>query len=69
VNFEILMSKDRKNCLCTAMLYDAEQKKEAPKEGDKKYDFGKKSKILERLNRIKQTVFLDFLKPEKTNRS
>ena len=22
VNFEILMSKDRKNCLCTAMLYD-----------------------------------------------
>ena len=23
VNYEILMSKDRKNCLCTAMLYDA----------------------------------------------
>jgi len=22
VNFDILMSKDRKNCLCTAMLYD-----------------------------------------------
>jgi hypothetical protein len=22
VNYEILMSKERKNCLCTAMLYD-----------------------------------------------
>jgi uncharacterized protein YeaC (DUF1315 family) len=22
VNFDILMSKERKNCLCTAMLYD-----------------------------------------------
>src|ERR1700722_6526472 len=30
VNYEILMSKDRKNCLCTAMLYDAKQKKEEP---------------------------------------
>lgn len=26
VNFEILKSKDRKNCLCTAMLYDPEEK-------------------------------------------
>jgi hypothetical protein len=27
VNYDILMSKERKNCLCTAMLYDpAEQK-------------------------------------------
>ena len=67
VNYEILMSKDRKNCLCTAMLYDAEQKKETPKEEDKKFDFGKKSKILERLNRIKQSVFLEFLKPGKVN--
>jgi hypothetical protein len=22
VNYDILMSKDRKNCMCTAMLYD-----------------------------------------------
>lgn len=30
VNFEILQSKERKNCLCTAMLYDpAEKEKEA----------------------------------------
>ncbi len=26
VNFEILKSKERKNCLCTAMLYDPEEK-------------------------------------------
>ena len=67
VNYEILMSKDRKNCLCTAMLYDAKQKKEEPEGGDKKYDFNKKSKIWERLNRIKQSVFLEFLKPGKVN--
>lgn len=29
VNYEILMSKERKNCLCTAMLYDPEEKKQA----------------------------------------
>lgn len=27
VNFEILKSKDRKNCLCTAMLYNPEENK------------------------------------------
>ena len=27
VNFEILMSKNRQNCLCTAMLYDSNSKK------------------------------------------
>ena len=32
VNFEILQSKERKNCLCTAMLYDpADKEKEAAK--------------------------------------
>ncbi len=32
VNYDILMSKDRKNCMCTAMLYEHKQdiKKEAP---------------------------------------
>ena|SRR6185437_4476941 len=29
VNFDILMSKDRKNCLCTAMLYNPEEKETA----------------------------------------
>ena len=30
VNYDILMSKDRKNCLCTAMLYDPAEHKDAP---------------------------------------
>ncbi len=30
VNYEILMSKERKNCMCTAMLYDPKDQK--PKE-------------------------------------
>ena len=25
VNYDILMSKDRKNCMCTAMLYEPKQ--------------------------------------------
>ncbi|MGE0636557.1 MAG: GNAT family N-acetyltransferase [Bacteroidia bacterium] len=31
VNFEILQSKNRKNCLCTAMLYDPKEKEKAAK--------------------------------------
>jgi hypothetical protein len=27
INYEILMSKNRQNCLCTAMLYDPKSKK------------------------------------------
>jgi hypothetical protein len=50
VNVEILKSKDRKNCLCTAMLYDPEEKK-------KIWNFKGQSKLFERLLRIKQKVF------------
>lgn len=31
VNFPILQSKERKNCLCTAMLYDPREKEKEPK--------------------------------------
>jgi len=64
VNFEILMSKDRKNCMCTAMLYDPAEKKQQ-EEKKPGFAFGKKAGIIERLNRIKQSVFLDFLKLKK----
>lgn len=64
VNFEILMSKDRKNCMCTAMLYDPTEKKQQ-EEKKPGFAFGKKAGIIERLNRIKQSVFLDFLKLKK----
>lgn len=60
VNFEILKSKDRKNCLCTAMLYNPTEKNKA-----RWFDFVSKQKVMERLLRIKQTNFLKKLKIKK----
>ena len=63
VNYDILMSKERKNCFCTAMLYDPADHYE-PQE-TKEY-FEKKSKVYERLMKIKQSRFIKaFLKKEK----
>jgi hypothetical protein len=59
VNYDILMSKERKNCLCTAMLYDPKDHF-TPEETKK--DFRKKAKIYERLMRLKQFNFLKNLK-------
>ncbi len=76
VNYEILKSKERKNCLCTAMLFEPPVQKvvetEAPQstvssngQATKKnfWDFTKESKIFERLLRLKRYV---FMKPTKT---
>lgn len=55
VNFEILKMKDRKNCMCTAMLYDPKEKKhEAAKEFAE--ELQKKPKLYERFMRIKQRL-------------
>lgn len=51
VNYEILMGKERKNCMCTAMLYDPQDHYE-PEET--KAHFKKNSSLYERLLRIKQ---------------
>ncbi|MBA3673676.1 MAG: GNAT family N-acetyltransferase [Chitinophagaceae bacterium] len=58
VNFDILVSKDRKNCMCTAMLYDPIDHYE-PEET--KEEFKKQSKLYERFMRIKQSRLLKFL--------
>jgi hypothetical protein len=58
VNYEILMSKNRKNCMCTAMLYDPKDHYE-PQE-TKEY-FKEKSKVYERLLRLKRSKFLSRL--------
>ncbi|MEM6643349.1 MAG: GNAT family N-acetyltransferase [Bacteroidota bacterium] len=47
VNYEILMSKNKSNCMCTAMLFDPEEKHR------KRWRFVKKSKIYERLTQAK----------------
>jgi len=60
VNYEILMGKDRKNCMCTAMLYDPKDHY-TPEETQQ--DFTKHSKLYERFMRIKQWKLLaPFLK-------
>jgi len=57
VNYDILISKERKNCMCTAMLYDPADHRE-PEET--KEDFKKNSKIYERLMEIRQSRLLRF---------
>src|SRR5687767_10222093 len=58
VNYDILMSKERKNCMCTAMLFDPEDHY-TPEET--KIEFKKQSKLYERFMRIKQSRMLKFL--------
>ena len=63
VNYEILMSKERKNCMCTAMLYDPKDHYE-PEET--KEFFKRNVKGLERLMKFKQWKLLKpFLKKDK----
>jgi hypothetical protein len=63
VNYEILMSKERKNCMCTAMLYDPKDHYE-PEETTE--DFKLRSKLYERFMKIKQWKLLaPFMKKEK----
>lgn len=59
VNYDILMSKERKNCLCTAMLYDPADHYEPV---ETKESFQKNSKLYERFMKIKQSSFLKRLK-------
>ena len=55
INYDILMAKGRKNCLCTAMLWDPiEKQKEAERKVEK---ITKKASLLERLeNKLKRSV-------------
>lgn len=59
VNYDILMSKERKNCLCTAMLYDPADHYE-PEET--KEEFKKQSKLYERFMQSKSSRLLKYLK-------
>jgi hypothetical protein len=62
VNYDILMSKERKNCMCTAMLYDP---KDHYQPEETKDHFEKNSKLYERLLRWKQRLFKDKQDGEK----
>lgn len=58
VNYDILMSKERKNCMCTAMLFDPADHFE-PEET--KEEFKKHSKLYERFMRLKQSKLIRLL--------
>jgi hypothetical protein len=59
VNYDILMSKERKNCMCTAMLFDPADHY-TPEET--KQEFRKHSRIYERFMRLKQSRMLKIPK-------
>jgi N-acetylglutamate synthase-like GNAT family acetyltransferase len=65
VNYDILMSKERKNCMCTAMLYDPKDHY-TPEETAS--DFKKKSKIYERFMRLKKNRLINYLKKKKSEK-
>jgi hypothetical protein len=65
VTYEILMSKDRKNCMCTAMLYDPKDHYK-PEETTKFFEENKSG--LERLLQFKRWKLLKpFLKKKEDN--
>ena len=59
VNYDILMSKDRKNCMCTAMLYEPKQ---AHTIEELAADFNNNSKLYERFMKIKQSKLLNWFR-------
>lgn len=64
VNYDILISKDRKNCMCTAMLYDPKDHYE-PEETKAFFEENKSG--LERLLRFKQWKFLKSFRRKEKN--
>jgi N-acetylglutamate synthase-like GNAT family acetyltransferase len=59
VNYEILMSKDRKNCMCTAMLYEPKQPHSA---NEVAAVFSSNSNLYERFMKIKQSKLLNWFR-------
>ena len=62
VNYEILMSKNRQNCLCTAMLYDPQSKKNHTEDLALRQDFKKELKLFDRWVSLKKYVMLKLSK-------
>ncbi len=62
VNYEILMSKDRKNCMCTAMLYEPKGENTSQETA---IEFKSNSKLYERFMKIKQSKLLNWIRKNK----
>ncbi|MBK7307627.1 MAG: GNAT family N-acetyltransferase [Chitinophagaceae bacterium] len=65
VNYDILMSKERKNCMCTAMLFDPADHY-TPEET--KQEFNQHSKLYERFMHIKQSRMIKFFAEKRGRR-
>lgn len=66
INYDILMAKERKNCLCTAMLYDPADHFE-PEETTENFTINKK--LYERFMNVKQNRFLKLLRKKEGSRA
>ncbi len=62
VNYEILMSKSRQNCICTAMLFDPNAKKNHTEDLALRDDFKKEINLFNRWVRLKKYVMLKLTK-------
>lgn len=59
VNYDILMRKERKNCMCTAMLYDPADHYEP---AETAADFKQRSRLYERFMKIKHSKLLRWVR-------
>ena len=59
INYDILMSKERKNCLCTAMLYNPAEHQEPEKPAQ---NFAENAQLYERFMQIKESRLVKLLK-------
>jgi hypothetical protein len=66
INYEILLSKNRQNCICTAMLYDPNSKRNHTQELALRDDFKKDLKLFDRWVRLKKYVMLKLNKSKDT---
>ncbi len=62
VNYEILMSKSRQNCICTAMLFDPQAKKNHTEDLALRDDFKKEINLFSRWVSLKKYVMLKLTK-------
>lgn len=64
VNYDILMSKERKNCMCTAMLYDPVDHYEPEQTSE---EFKQNSKLYERFMKVKQSKLLSLFRKKESS--
>ncbi len=66
VNYEILQSKNRENCICTAMLFDPKSTQNQSQDLALRKDFKKKISLFDRWVKIKRYTLLKIKKSRKS---